>query len=71
MSVTRINPDSPALKAGLEIEDVILEIAQQHVFTPEDFRSIVEQLPADKAYPVNILRSGEKRTLEITPVIAE
>ncbi len=71
VSVTRINPDSPALKAGLEIEDVILEIAQQHVFTPEDFRSIVEQLPADKAYPVNILRSGEKRTLEITPVIAE
>lgn len=69
--VTRINPDSPAQKAGLQIEDVILEIAQQRVFTPEDFRSVVEQLPADKAYPVTIIRSKDKQTLEITPVIAE
>jgi serine protease Do len=70
VTVTRINPDSPAQKAGLEIDDVILEIAQQRVFTPEDFRSVVEQLPADKAYPVTILRSGAKQTLEITPVIS-
>lgn len=71
VSITRINPDSPAQKAGLRIEDVILEIAQQRVFTPEDFRSVVEQLPADKAYPVSILRGGQKQTLEITPVISE
>jgi serine protease Do len=71
VAVTRINPDSPAQKAGLQIEDVIVEIAQQRVFTPEDFRSVVEQLPADKAYPVTIIRSGEKQTLEITPIIAE
>ena len=70
VTITRINPDSPAQKAGLEIEDVILEIAQQRVFTPEDFRSVVEQLPADKAYPLTILRSGGKMTLDITPVIA-
>jgi len=71
VTVTRINPDSPAQKAGLEIDDVILEIAQQRVFTPEVFRSVVEQLPAEKAYPVTILRSGEKQTLEITPVISQ
>ena len=69
--VTRINPDSPAQKAGVQIEDVILEIAQQRVFTPEDFRSVVEQLPADKAYPISIIRSKDKQTLEITPVISE
>ncbi|MFM8396296.1 MAG: S1C family serine protease, partial [Pirellula sp.] len=34
--VTRINPDSPAQKAGLQIEDVILEIAQQRVFGGKD-----------------------------------
>jgi len=71
VTITRVNPDGPGQKAGLQIEDVILEIAKQRVYTPEDFRSVVEQLPADKAYPVTILRSGEKQTLEISPVIAE
>lgn len=71
VTVTRITPDSPALNAGMKIDDVILEIAKQRVFTPEDFRSVVEQLPADKPYPMTILRSKEKLTLEITPVIKE
>jgi serine protease Do len=71
VTVTRINLDSPAQNAGLKIDDVILEIAKQRVFTPEDFRSVVEQLPADKPYPMSILRSSEKLTLEITPVINE
>ena len=71
VAVTRINPDSPAVKAGLQIDDVILEIAAQRVFTPEDFRSIVEQLPADKPYPLTLMRGLEKISLEITPVIAD
>lgn len=69
--VTRITADGPAQKAGLEIDDVILEIAQQQVFTPEDFRGVVEQLPADKSYPVKLIRDSEHITLEITPVISE
>lgn len=71
VTVTRINPDSPAFAAGLQIDDVILEIASQKAFTPEDFRSIVEQLPADKAYPLQVMRGSEKLSLEITPVIAD
>ena len=71
VAVLRINPDSPAFKAGLQIDDVILEIASQRVFTPEDFRSIVEQLPADKAYPIQVMRRFDKLSLEITPVIAD
>jgi serine protease Do len=69
--VTRITADGPAQKAGLEIDDVILEIAQQQVFTPEDFRGVVEQLPADKSYSVKLIRDSEHITLEITPVISE
>jgi serine protease Do len=69
--VTRITADGPAQKAGLEIDDVILEIAQQQVFTPEDFRGVVEQLPADKSYSVKLIRDSEHITLEITPVISD
>jgi serine protease Do len=68
--VTRISADGPAQRAGLEIDDVILEIAKQKVFTPEDFRSIVEQLPADQAYSIQLIRDGQPLTLEIKPVIS-
>lgn len=68
--VTRISADGPAQSAGLEIDDVILEIAKQKVFTPEDFRSIVEQLPADQSYPIQLIRDGQPLSLEITPIIS-
>jgi S1-C subfamily serine protease len=50
---------------------VILELGGQKVFTPEDFRSLVEQLPADRAYPIKFLRDGKFMTLEIRPVVKE
>jgi S1-C subfamily serine protease len=50
---------------------VILEIADQRVFTPEDFRSVVEQLPADKSYPVKLIRDTETISVAITPEISE
>jgi S1-C subfamily serine protease len=67
----QLSPPPQPLALLRDAENVILEIAKQRVFTPEDFRSVVEQLPADKPYPMSILRSSEKLTLEITPVINE
>ncbi len=69
--VTRLSADGPGVKGGVQIDDVILEIAEQRVFTPEGFRGVVEQLPADKAYPVKLLRNKEVMTLSVAPVIAE
>jgi S1-C subfamily serine protease len=61
--------DSSGFKAGLEIGDVITELAGHKVFTPEDFKSLVEQLPADRSYPVKILRDGKAMILEIQPTV--
>ncbi|MFN6162928.1 MAG: S1C family serine protease [Planctomycetota bacterium] len=69
--VTRLTADGPAVQGGIEIGDVILEIAEQRVFTPEDFRSVVEQLPADKSYVVKLIREKETLSVAITPVISE
>jgi serine protease Do len=69
--VTRLSADGPAVTGGIQIGDVITEIAGQKVFTPEDFRSVVEQLPADKSYPVKLIRDQQSIPLEITPVISE
>jgi serine protease Do len=69
--VTRLTAEGPAVRGGIEIGDVILEIADQRVFTPEDFRSVVEQLPADKSYPVKLIRDTETISVAITPEISE
>ena len=71
VQLTKMVADSPATKAGLEIGDVILELAGQKVFTPADFKSLVEQLPADRAYPIRFLRDGKPLTVEIQPVVRE
>ena len=71
VQLLKMTGNSPATRAGLEIGDVILELAGQKVFTPEDFKSLVEQLPADRAYPIKFLRDGKSMTLEIQPVVKE
>jgi len=68
VQITKIVLDSPATRTGMEIGDVVLELAGQKVFTKEDFRSLVEQLPADRAYPIRFLRDGKSQTLEILPI---
>ena len=71
VQITVMGKDSPATRAGMEIGDVIVELAGQKVFTPEDFQSLVEQLPADRAYPIKLLRDGQSITLEVRPVVKE
>jgi serine protease Do len=69
--VTRLTAEGPAVRGGIRIGDVILEIADQRVFTPEDFRSVVEQLPADKSYPVKLIREKDPISIAIKPEISE
>ena len=71
VQLLKMTGNSPATRAGMEIGDVILELAGQKVFTPEDFKSLVEQLPADRAYPIKFLRDGKSMTLEIQPIVKE
>jgi serine protease Do len=71
VQITKIVSDSPATKAGLEIGDVVLELAGQRILTPEDFRSVVEQLPPDREYPIRFLREGKSQSLEIRPVVRD
>jgi len=71
VQVQRLTPAMPAFKSGLEIGDILLELGDQKVFTPDDFRSVVEQLPADRAYPIKLLRDGQPMTINVQPVVEE
>lgn len=69
--VSKVYPDSPAERAKLVAGDVIVELASQRVFTADDFRRIVEQLPADRSHTIRILRDGKPEQLEIMPEVRD
>lgn len=69
--VTRVMPDNPAEQSGVLLGDIILSVGDQKVPTPDDFRSLVEQLPADRDYSLKILRDGAAIQLSVTPVVRD
>ena len=69
--VTRLVPDNPAELGGVLLGDIILSVGDQKVPTPDDFRSLVEQLPADRDYSLKILREGTATNLSVTPVVRD
>lgn len=67
--LTRIHPDGPADRAGLEIGDVILGINNRMVDDPGALRFRVATLPADEQTSLDYWRDGEREEAEIIPVL--
>lgn len=68
VEVTRVEDDSPALKAGLKVSDVVLEYNGQRVEGMEQFVRLVRETPAGRQVKLLVSREGTLQT--ITPVIA-
>jgi serine protease Do len=64
--VGEIKPNSPAEKAGLKTQDVILDFNGQTVNGPADLAGAVERMDAGKTYPMTIVRDGKRMTLQVT-----
>lgn len=64
--VERVRPDSPAWRAGLRPNDLILSIDGQQVVTCADFREAVNKLRPGQPVPLVIKRREEVVTLELT-----
>ncbi len=62
-------PNSPAARAGLKVEDVILAIGPDEVADPSSLRNTTFTLGAGTVVPLRILRG--RRTLEVPVAIAE
>ena len=57
--------DGPAQQAGIRSGDVILDIGGQQVSNSVRLQGIVERLEIGKTYPVNLLRDGERTTIDV------
>ncbi len=64
--IAAVTPESPAAKAGLEAGDVILKFDNKDVTSMRGLPRIVAQAPIGKAADVELLRKGERKTLQVT-----
>jgi serine protease Do len=63
--VNEVRADSPAKKAGLQDQDVILEFAGERVNSPSELQQVVERAGIGRRHEVRILRSGKPMTVTI------
>ena len=64
--ISSVAGDSPAQRAGLRAGDVVLSIAGQPVYTPEDLVDAIRTRPS-QPFPIEVDRDGKRFTLTITP----
>ncbi len=63
--VSAVTPDSPAAKSGLQPGDVILKFDGKDVSTMRGLPRLVAQAPIGKSVDVELLRGGEKKSLQV------
>jgi len=64
--VTQVGAESPAEKAGLQVEDIVIGINGQKVDGSSRLRLIVSSLKPGSSVPMDILRNGQKMTVNAT-----
>lgn len=69
--VSSVTPGSPAEKGGLETGDVILRFDGKDVTTMRGLPKIVAQTPIGRAVDVDVLRKGQKKTVQVTVGLLE
>lgn len=66
VEITRVEDDSPAAKAGLKAQDVVLEYQGQRVEGIDQFIRLVRETPAGRAVKMLVHRGGQPMNLSAT-----
>jgi regulator of sigma E protease len=64
--ISSVSPGSPAEKAGLKPGDVVLSVAGQPVYTPEDLVEAIRTRPG-QSFPMTLERDGRTSKVTVTP----
>ncbi len=62
-----VREDSPAAKAGLKVGDKIVKLAGREIRNVYDYTSALGEMKAGQEYEVEVMRAGERLTLNLTP----
>jgi serine protease Do len=63
--VTEVQPDSPAAKAGLQSQDVIVEFGGSKINSPSQLQGVVARSPMNTNQHVVVLRNGKHVDLTV------
>ncbi|MCD8479449.1 MAG: trypsin-like peptidase domain-containing protein [Candidatus Cloacimonetes bacterium] len=63
--IAKVEKDSPAEKAGLQVGDVILEVGTEKVSNVARFRIAVATSKIGEQLPIRILRDNKERTIKV------
>ena len=63
--VTDVQPDSPAGKAGLQSQDVIVEFAGTKIRSPNQLQGVVARTPISTRQPMTVIRDGKRVELSV------
>ena len=61
-----VMPNSPAAKAGLQAEDIILEFNGQKITQSNSLGSLIQKYQVGDTITLKVLRSGKELTLQVT-----
>ena len=64
--VSQVLPNSPAVAAGFEVGDIIIEFNGKEIQTSASLPPMVGVTPVDKEVPVKVMRNGKVKTLKVT-----
>jgi len=64
--VESVKPGTPAAKAGLESEDVIVRFGNRPISSFDDLESAVAETPPGRTVPVTVVRNRRETTLQVT-----
>jgi serine protease Do len=66
VDVKRVDEDSPAAKAGLKIDDVVLEVNGRPISDHEQFQTTIGEIQPGTKVKLTIWRDGAKQTVAAT-----
>lgn len=64
--IGKVSENSPASNAKLQESDIILKLDGQEVKDTRSLQGIVERLEVGKSYPMELIRDGERTTVQVT-----
>ncbi len=63
--VAEVTKSSPAEKAGIKVEDVILKLNNRDVASRQQLMTVAERMEIGRSYPLVVLRDGSEVTLDV------